>query len=188
MARPILLPAQLLWPCWWPLCPKAKLPGFHQNSATAAPSWCWWPWGHPCGGAGRAVGWVGCVSLPGECQHKPGSRTSDTNVHPRACSHPSRCASVKSLGLPFPLFLPKAKASGKKLQKVTLKVSPRGIVLNDSSTNELIENISIYRWVWGEMGERSELPSAPLMNPELSSAHGPLGRDSLTWNKLTWCK
>ncbi|NXO85331.1 ARH protein, partial [Sitta europaea] len=38
-----------------------------------------------------------------------------------------------------------AKASGKKLQKVTLKVSPRGIVLNDSRTNELIENISIYR-------------------------------------------
>ncbi|XP_037235730.1 low density lipoprotein receptor adapter protein 1 isoform X2 [Falco biarmicus] len=38
-----------------------------------------------------------------------------------------------------------AKASGKKLQKVTLKVSPRGIVLNDSGTNELIENISIYR-------------------------------------------
>ncbi|KAM7029618.1 PREDICTED: low density lipoprotein receptor adapter protein 1 [Sturnus vulgaris] len=38
-----------------------------------------------------------------------------------------------------------AKASGKKLQKVTLKVSPRGIVLRDSSTNELIENISIYR-------------------------------------------
>ncbi|NXL70139.1 ARH protein, partial [Leptocoma aspasia] len=34
---------------------------------------------------------------------------------------------------------------GKKLQKVTLKVSPRGIVLNDSRTNELIENISIYR-------------------------------------------
>uniref|UniRef100_A0A803WFM4 Low density lipoprotein receptor adaptor protein 1 n=1 Tax=Ficedula albicollis TaxID=59894 RepID=A0A803WFM4_FICAL len=38
-----------------------------------------------------------------------------------------------------------AKASGKKLQKVTLMVSPRGIVLRDSSTNELIENISIYR-------------------------------------------
>ncbi|NXH49410.1 ARH protein, partial [Dicaeum eximium] len=38
-----------------------------------------------------------------------------------------------------------AKASGKKLQKVTLKVSPRGIVLKDSRTNELIENISIYR-------------------------------------------
>ncbi|XP_044853501.1 low density lipoprotein receptor adapter protein 1 isoform X5 [Mauremys mutica] len=38
-----------------------------------------------------------------------------------------------------------AKASGKKLQKVTLKVSPRGIILNDSGTNELIENVSIYR-------------------------------------------
>ncbi|NXX48269.1 ARH protein, partial [Tricholaema leucomelas] len=38
-----------------------------------------------------------------------------------------------------------AKASGKKLQKVTLKVSPRGIVLNDSGTKELIENVSIYR-------------------------------------------
>ncbi|XP_068015215.1 low density lipoprotein receptor adapter protein 1 isoform X2 [Melanerpes formicivorus] len=38
-----------------------------------------------------------------------------------------------------------AKASGKKLQKVTLKVSPRGIVLNDSRTKELIENVSIYR-------------------------------------------
>ncbi|EMP28051.1 Dolichyl-diphosphooligosaccharide--protein glycosyltransferase subunit 1 [Chelonia mydas] len=38
-----------------------------------------------------------------------------------------------------------AKARGKKLQKVTLKVSPRGIILNDSGTNELIENISIYR-------------------------------------------
>ncbi|XP_066060451.1 low density lipoprotein receptor adapter protein 1 isoform X3 [Chamaea fasciata] len=38
-----------------------------------------------------------------------------------------------------------AKASGKKLQKVTLKVSPRGIVLRDSRSNELIENISIYR-------------------------------------------
>ncbi|TFK13306.1 Low density lipoprotein receptor adapter protein 1 [Platysternon megacephalum] len=38
-----------------------------------------------------------------------------------------------------------AKARGKKLQKVTLKVSPRGIILNDSGTNELIENVSIYR-------------------------------------------
>ncbi|XP_019403185.1 PREDICTED: low density lipoprotein receptor adapter protein 1 [Crocodylus porosus] len=38
-----------------------------------------------------------------------------------------------------------AKASGKKLRKVTLKVSPRGIILNDSGTNELIENVSIYR-------------------------------------------
>ncbi|XP_015454496.1 low density lipoprotein receptor adapter protein 1 isoform X2 [Pteropus alecto] len=38
-----------------------------------------------------------------------------------------------------------AKASGKKLQKVTLKVTPRGIILTDSITNQLIENVSIYR-------------------------------------------
>lgn len=38
-----------------------------------------------------------------------------------------------------------AKASGKKSQKVILKVSPRGIVLYDSETNQLIENVSIYR-------------------------------------------
>ncbi|XP_007574720.1 low density lipoprotein receptor adapter protein 1b isoform X1 [Poecilia latipinna] len=38
-----------------------------------------------------------------------------------------------------------AKASGKKLQKVTLSVSPRGIILYDSASNQLIENISIYR-------------------------------------------
>ncbi|CAL8272092.1 unnamed protein product [Merluccius merluccius] len=38
-----------------------------------------------------------------------------------------------------------AKASGKKPQKVTLKVSPRGIILYDSASNQLIENISIYR-------------------------------------------
>ncbi|XP_030075345.1 low density lipoprotein receptor adapter protein 1 [Microcaecilia unicolor] len=38
-----------------------------------------------------------------------------------------------------------AKASGKKLQKVMLKVSPRGIVLHDGGTSDLIENVSIYR-------------------------------------------
>ncbi|XP_062046644.1 low density lipoprotein receptor adapter protein 1 isoform X2 [Lepus europaeus] len=38
-----------------------------------------------------------------------------------------------------------AKASGKKLQKVTLKVSPRGIILTDNLTDQLIENVSIYR-------------------------------------------
>ncbi|OCT83341.1 low density lipoprotein receptor adapter protein 1-B-like isoform X2 [Xenopus laevis] len=38
-----------------------------------------------------------------------------------------------------------AKASGKKLQKVLLKVSPRGIILHDRATNQLIENVSIYR-------------------------------------------
>ncbi|XP_042194524.1 low density lipoprotein receptor adapter protein 1b [Callorhinchus milii] len=38
-----------------------------------------------------------------------------------------------------------AKASGKKLQKVTLTVSPRGIILRDSTSNQQKENISIYR-------------------------------------------
>ncbi|KAE8624534.1 hypothetical protein XENTR_v10005978 [Xenopus tropicalis] len=38
-----------------------------------------------------------------------------------------------------------AKASGKKLQKVILKVSPRGIILYDLASNQLIENVSIYR-------------------------------------------
>ncbi|XP_040193067.1 low density lipoprotein receptor adapter protein 1 [Rana temporaria] len=38
-----------------------------------------------------------------------------------------------------------AKAGGKKLQKVLLKVTPRGIILYDSITNQLIENVSIYR-------------------------------------------
>ncbi|XP_062324717.1 low density lipoprotein receptor adapter protein 1b isoform X3 [Osmerus eperlanus] len=38
-----------------------------------------------------------------------------------------------------------AKASGKKLQKVTLKVSPRGIILYDYASGQLMENISIYR-------------------------------------------
>lgn len=38
-----------------------------------------------------------------------------------------------------------AKASGKKLQKVLLKVTPRGIILYDSISNQLIENVSIYR-------------------------------------------
>lgn len=45
------------------------------------------------------------------------------------------------------LVFSKAKASGKKLQKVTLKVSPRGIILTDHITNQLIENVSIYRYV-----------------------------------------
>ncbi|XP_044028442.1 low density lipoprotein receptor adapter protein 1a isoform X3 [Siniperca chuatsi] len=37
-----------------------------------------------------------------------------------------------------------AKASGKKPQKVALKVSPQGIALHDSLTNKLLENVSIY--------------------------------------------
>ncbi|XP_057684042.1 low density lipoprotein receptor adapter protein 1a isoform X3 [Corythoichthys intestinalis] len=38
-----------------------------------------------------------------------------------------------------------AKASGRKAQKVSLGVSPRGFTLYDRSTNILIENISIHR-------------------------------------------
>uniref|UniRef100_A0A1A8LKM8 Low density lipoprotein receptor adaptor protein 1b n=1 Tax=Nothobranchius pienaari TaxID=704102 RepID=A0A1A8LKM8_9TELE len=38
-----------------------------------------------------------------------------------------------------------SKASGKKPQKVTLSVSPRGIILFDSASNQMMENISIYR-------------------------------------------
>ncbi|XP_067840573.1 low density lipoprotein receptor adapter protein 1-B-like [Heptranchias perlo] len=38
-----------------------------------------------------------------------------------------------------------AKARGKKFLKVTLTVSPRGIMLQDTVTNELVENVSIYR-------------------------------------------
>ncbi|XP_062302193.1 low density lipoprotein receptor adapter protein 1a isoform X2 [Osmerus eperlanus] len=38
-----------------------------------------------------------------------------------------------------------AKASGKKAPKVSLKVSPQGIVLLDCLSNQLLENVSIYR-------------------------------------------
>ncbi|XP_070996031.1 low density lipoprotein receptor adapter protein 1-A-like [Oncorhynchus clarkii lewisi] len=38
-----------------------------------------------------------------------------------------------------------AKAGGKKPPKVSLKVSPQGIMLYDSLTNQLLDNISIYR-------------------------------------------
>ncbi|XP_076027000.1 low density lipoprotein receptor adapter protein 1 [Genypterus blacodes] len=38
-----------------------------------------------------------------------------------------------------------ARASAKKFRKVTLTVSPKGIVITDTETAELIENVSIYR-------------------------------------------
>lgn len=41
---------------------------------------------------------------------------------------------------------PQARASAKKFRKVTLTVSPKGIVLTDTETSELIEDVSIYRW------------------------------------------
>lgn len=44
-------------------------------------------------------------------------------------------------------FVRQAKAGGKKALKVALKISPQGIVLQDSSTGKLLENVSIYRHV-----------------------------------------
>ncbi|XP_061603080.1 low density lipoprotein receptor adapter protein 1 isoform X3 [Cololabis saira] len=38
-----------------------------------------------------------------------------------------------------------ARASAKKFQKVTLTVSPKGIIIADTETSDLIENVSIYR-------------------------------------------
>ncbi|XP_061430745.1 low density lipoprotein receptor adapter protein 1-B-like [Lethenteron reissneri] len=38
-----------------------------------------------------------------------------------------------------------AKASGRKLRKVTVTVSPKGLVLHDACSAELLDNISIYR-------------------------------------------
>uniref|UniRef100_A0A3Q0R4K2 Si:dkey-71h2.2 n=1 Tax=Amphilophus citrinellus TaxID=61819 RepID=A0A3Q0R4K2_AMPCI len=39
-----------------------------------------------------------------------------------------------------------ARASAKKFRKVTLTVSPKGIVITDTETTDLIENVSIYRY------------------------------------------
>ncbi|KAM6915423.1 low density lipoprotein receptor adapter protein 1 isoform 1-T1 [Xenentodon cancila] len=38
-----------------------------------------------------------------------------------------------------------ARASAKKFRKVTLTVSPKGIIIADTETSDLIENVSIYR-------------------------------------------
>ncbi|XP_018599209.1 low density lipoprotein receptor adapter protein 1 isoform X2 [Scleropages formosus] len=38
-----------------------------------------------------------------------------------------------------------ARASAKKFRKVTLTVSPKGIIITDTETNDLVENVSIYR-------------------------------------------
>uniref|UniRef100_A0A8C3AE22 Si:dkey-71h2.2 n=1 Tax=Cyclopterus lumpus TaxID=8103 RepID=A0A8C3AE22_CYCLU len=38
-----------------------------------------------------------------------------------------------------------ARASAKKFRKVTLTVSPKGIIMTDTETTDLIENVSIYR-------------------------------------------
>uniref|UniRef100_A0A8C8FUU6 PID domain-containing protein n=1 Tax=Oncorhynchus tshawytscha TaxID=74940 RepID=A0A8C8FUU6_ONCTS len=38
-----------------------------------------------------------------------------------------------------------ARASAKKFRKVTLTISPKGIIITDTETLDLIENVSIYR-------------------------------------------
>uniref|UniRef100_A0A8K9WNT7 Si:dkey-71h2.2 n=1 Tax=Oncorhynchus mykiss TaxID=8022 RepID=A0A8K9WNT7_ONCMY len=38
-----------------------------------------------------------------------------------------------------------ARASAKKFRKVTLTISPKGIIITDTETQDLIENVSIYR-------------------------------------------
>eukprot|EP00063_Salmo_salar_P086860 XP_014061695.1 PREDICTED: low density lipoprotein receptor adapter protein 1-like [Salmo salar] len=37
-----------------------------------------------------------------------------------------------------------ARASAKKFRKVTLTISPKGIIITDTETLDLIENVSIY--------------------------------------------
>ncbi|XP_056621325.1 low density lipoprotein receptor adapter protein 1-B isoform X5 [Triplophysa dalaica] len=39
----------------------------------------------------------------------------------------------------------RASANAKKFRKVTLTVSPKGIIISDTETNDLIEDVSIYR-------------------------------------------
>ncbi len=39
-----------------------------------------------------------------------------------------------------------ARASVKKFRKVTLTVSPKGIIISDTETNDLVEDVSIYRY------------------------------------------
>uniref|UniRef100_A0A3P8S4K0 Si:dkey-71h2.2 n=1 Tax=Amphiprion percula TaxID=161767 RepID=A0A3P8S4K0_AMPPE len=41
-----------------------------------------------------------------------------------------------------------ARASAKKFRKVTLTVSPKGIIITDTETADLIENVSIYRYIF----------------------------------------
>lgn len=42
-------------------------------------------------------------------------------------------------------LLLQARASAKKFRKVTLNISPKGIIVTDTETSNLIENVSIYR-------------------------------------------
>lgn len=44
-----------------------------------------------------------------------------------------------------PCLSSQARAGAKKFRKVTLTVSPKGIIVTDTETADLIENVSIYR-------------------------------------------
>lgn len=46
---------------------------------------------------------------------------------------------------PTPTLTPQARAGAKKFRKVTLTVSPKGIVITDTETADLVEDVSIYR-------------------------------------------
>uniref|UniRef100_A0A3Q4BZI1 Uncharacterized protein n=1 Tax=Mola mola TaxID=94237 RepID=A0A3Q4BZI1_MOLML len=88
-----------------------------------------------------------------------------------------------------------AKASGKKPQKVALKVSPQGIVLHDSLTNKLLENVSIYRhilYVCLFIFSRDWYKTRRALNRSLELKfldHSPLSRSApkLSWFFLGQC-
>lgn len=44
-----------------------------------------------------------------------------------------------------PCLSSQARAGAKKFRKVTLTVSPKGIIVTDTETADLMENVSIYR-------------------------------------------
>uniref|UniRef100_A0A4W5KGZ7 PID domain-containing protein n=1 Tax=Hucho hucho TaxID=62062 RepID=A0A4W5KGZ7_9TELE len=64
-----------------------------------------------------------------------------------------------------------ARASAKKFRKVTLTISPKGIIITDTETLDLIENVSIYR---------TSLPQRVTAVAGLSSVGSQLSRVSAT--------
>lgn len=105
---------------------------------------------------------------------------------PSLCPLPVVCAVRYSLpGNPLLTPVPhQAKASGKKLQKVTLKVSPRGIILTDSLTSQLIENVSIYRYARvysATLGDAPSVLSESRLYSFLSGSPEPEFLSSVKW-------
>uniref|UniRef100_A0AAY5KJ86 PID domain-containing protein n=1 Tax=Esox lucius TaxID=8010 RepID=A0AAY5KJ86_ESOLU len=61
-----------------------------------------------------------------------------------------------------------ARASAKKFQKVTLTISPKGIIITDTETQDLVENVSIYSrlpWLWPDSSKRIHLLYILLYRP-----------------------